>query len=404
MYSNWETREGLIWNFTWSGENVSAFASIMPDGTLLDFNSHQFDADPFGFAGISRDDAIETAIDFVARANPGAQEFFREPREVRTTLHSGSISVTFNAQVGEFFFPASQITVGINKDTGEISSYSTRNIDPTRFNFETVSSLIGEEAAAQSFASEIGLTLEYIRAFDSESDEMTIFPAYTFNHVEQRYISALTGEIVDFVFDTGVQRELQAFEEDSMAFFAPAAEMAGEDVRLSPAELEAIEQVAGFLTSEQALYRLFEVTQLTELMEESFSDRHISLERDWSDPERFIYRISLWRHIDWDEAGGQISSINGTVDAATGRVRSFNIGYNGMPSADPNNMMTENEVITAVGEFLEEIAPDEFARTIEDDMSSGIMPLNSEWASSGVLRFRYVRVENNALFRENGII
>jgi hypothetical protein len=237
--------------------------------------------------------------------------------------------------------------------------------------------------------------------FCSETDSIRIFPVYTFNYVGQRYVSALTGEVVDFVFDMGLQHAHYGFDEIALAAFE--ADVADHGVRLSPAELAAIEQVAGFLTSEQALYRLFGTLQLSELSNEDFNDVHISLERDWSDRERFVYNIRLWRHLNWDEPADMISGISGTVDAATGRVRSFHINYNGMPSADPNNMMTEAQVLTAVNEFLEEMAPDEFARTRLHDDGLGIMPLDWEWAAGGVLRFNRIRVENNALFRQNGI-
>ena len=408
-FSNWETREGLIWNFTWSGENAHAFASVTPDGKLLSFNMFHFDTSPFGFAQISRDVAVDRAVSFIRRANPGMHQYFTVPDSVNANLHSSEFFIAFNAQVSGHAFPASQISVGVDKFTGEVTSYSTRNIDPNRFNFESVAGLISQNEAVSAFVEKLGLTLEYRSSFDSINNSIRIFPIYLKDTGGMRFISATTGEVLEFVHDVGVDGTLDAMFAAGAAPAAPQVERdemaAGEgflrQVTITPAERAAIEQVAGFLTSEQALEKLLEAVQLPDIDVNAFDDKHISLERSFMQPDRFIYNISLFRNLDWDAAETEVRGIFGTVDAAGGRVRSFNIFHQGVPVPLGGTVLPEGDAQAAVEAFLQRIAPAEFALTRPALTMSVIEPFR--FGFSGTTSFNYVRYANDIPFRDNGI-
>jgi len=404
-YSNWETREGLVWSFNWSAENAFAFATVMDDGTLLNFNMSQFGVGSFGFAEFSREEAIEKASAFIRAANPRIHQFFGEPEFVRANLHSDEISMTFHAQISGYAFPTATIWVGVNKFTGEIASYSTNNINPSRFNFESATNLIGERAAVAVHAREIGLTLEYRSNFDFENDRIRVFPIYVPNSQGVRFISATTGEVVEHVFDTGRDGITDAsFASGGGAswMMPPRPSMAdGGFAMISPAERTAIEQVAGFLTSDQALARFLEAAELSDLDLSLFEHQSISLNRDWIDRDRFIYSINLFRNTSWDEEmSDEFTSISGSVDAATGRVRSFDLFSHGNNFELADEEMAADEIEAAVEAFLRRLAPEELARTRLEERDPA-------WATrfgfGGVNHFVFGRYENNIPFRNNQI-
>ena len=399
-FSNHETREGLVWYFYWSAEIGYIYAVAADDGTLLGYNKYLFEGPYFGFAELGKTQATTIAGDFLRKASPQTSRFYGEPESVTTNLHSGEFSLVYNARVNGRAFPAAQITIGINKFSGEVTSYSTRNIDPSGFNFDSAASLITQSAAVNHYAEKIGLTLEYRSSFDFEKRELTVFPAYLFNSSGDRFISARTGDVVEYVYDRGMGADGRygaASPESSMDAMAGGG---GSAFNLTPAERAAIEQVAGFLTSEQALQKLLEAAQLTDLNVRSFAEQHISLNRDFYDNNRFFYNINMYRNLDWGAADDEISGLFGRVDAATGRVVSFNFYYHGMPTSS-GAAMTEAQVDAAVDSFLRRMAPTELNRVKLEDRQPPMTDRFGSWNSN--YNFSYVRHENDIPFRDNSI-
>ncbi|MCL2391273.1 MAG: S-layer homology domain-containing protein [Oscillospiraceae bacterium] len=405
-YGSWESAEGAIWNFTWMGDGVFAFAVVTDDGVVQQFSISQSDGRTFGFAEISEDDAVSRALAFIRRANPGSYQFFTEPDSVHVSLHNREYQISFSARVNGHSFAAASVSVGIDKFTGEVTNYSTRNVDPTRFRFESVTNIISPSEAIAAHARHIGMTLEYRSVFDFNNNEISVFPAYRKNDAGARFISAIHGEVIEFAHDMGIGHVTDA----AMGFAsgaAPQAELAARNdatlaVNLTPAERTAVDQVAGFLTSEQAISKLFDAMGLSELDASAFDDQHISLNRDFFENDRFSYSVSMFRHLDWEAADDEVRGVFGSVDAATGRVTSFNIMYHGIPVSHDGPEMTEDQVLAEVVSFLRAIAPAEFARTRSEDIAHVFpMPVGGRFGSETV--FNYVRVENGILFRDNGI-
>jgi len=403
-FSNFETREGLVWSFSWSdAANAHINAQATSDGVLLHFRKFQWDGKSFGFAEISKEAATTAANEFLKRANPGIYSFFKAPASINTSIHNSEYTLHYSAEVNGHAFDAARITINVNKFTGVVSGYNTRNINPEGFRFESAENLITESAAIAAYVDKIGLSLEYRSVFDFENNKITVIPVYLFNSFSDRFISARTGEVVTYVYDAGSvddvalgAQNLAAREEMSEADAA-----GGQRASITPAERAAIEQVAGFLTSEQALQRLLAAAEITDLDVASFTDQHISLGRDFFDRERFFYDVNLYRFIDWTETGDELTGVFGRVNAATGRVMSFTLHYNGTPMASGQGVVTEVRAREIVDTFLKRMAPEELARTkMEDFRAPEVVPFGFR---GGNYHFRFIRYENDVPFRDNGI-
>ena len=326
-FSNYETREGLTWTFSWS-DNISGFiyATATAEGTLLQFHKYDRERQSFGFAQIERDDAISLASEFIEKANPGTCSYYGAPATVTTGLNNNAYSLVYYAEVNGHAFETAAITVNVDKFSGEILGYYSRNVDPQRFRFESAAGIISRSDAVAEYAEKIGLSLEYKSSFDN--GRISVFPVYLFNSHGDRFISAISGDVVQYVYDLGTS---DAGSSTSGAGAPAAANQSVADeaesgsarANITPAERAAIEQAAGFLTSEQALERLLETADLVDLDLSTFNEQHIGLNSDYISSARFFYDVNMFRY-DY-ESEDDIAGFFGRIDAETGRVLAFHI-------------------------------------------------------------------------------
>ena len=403
-YSNHQTREGLVWHFNWSAEKAHINASAKADGTLLEYSKYQSDGKNFGFAEVGKDEATANAAAFIKRAAPRLSGYYKAPEVVNTSLHSGEYNLSFVAEVNGRAFPAAQIGVSVNKFTGEVTRFSTRNVDPGRFEFERATDLISQSAAVDAYAEKIGLSLEYRSYFDFEARKLTVFAAYRFNSYGDRFIGARTGEVVEYVYDLGSDDEERSSGGSAPLMSESTADAAAPEsqrsANITPAERAAIEQAAGFVTSEQALLKVLEGAELTNLDMTAFNDRYIGLNRDYYDNDRYIYNINMYRSFDGEAATGEVAGLFGRVDARTGRVLSFSFYYHGVPAAS-GTAMTDALAEAAADAFLKKMAPEELAKSkMEDRKPSGADPLGGRGSH---YNFHYIRHENGVPFGDNWI-
>ena len=400
-YSNYETMEDIIWSFSWSDEkNAYIYANVTSDGTVLNFRKFIYDDKFFGFAQVGKTDALAAAGEFIKKAKPETYEFYKAPSDISVNINSNEYSLNYFAEINGFTFSAAQVSLNINKFSGEVTGYSTSNVEPTRFEFENAGNIISEGDAVAAYAEKIGLSLEYRGYYDYENRAYSVYPVYLLDTGAARFISAVTGEVVEFVHDLGVD-DMMAYNSGAsgsapmaMAESAADAGSGGRDA-LSSAEISALERMSGFLTSEQALMKLLEAVDLADVDVSTFHDRYINLNRDYMDRDRYFYDIMLYRYNEPLTRDDDIVGVYGRVNAETGRVNSFNISYMGYPYADNEKNLTEEQAEAAVEAFLAKMAPDEFKKSTKE--SADVSYRGESYY------FRYIREENGIPFRNNGI-
>ena len=401
-FSNYETMEGQIWSFYWSDlKSAYIFATVMADGSLLQFRKLNMEERSFGFAEISKDAAVSAADEFIKKAKPDSYGYFKAPSDVNININNSEYSFNYYAEVNGYSFTSAQTSVNVNKFTGEITAYSTSNIEPGRYRFDTPAGIISVSEAINAYADKIGLELEYRSYRDYENNTITVYPVYLLDPADKRFISAVSGDVVEYVYDRG-----DGSGENESGNNAGAAPMAAADMgasgtgqasraALSSAEISALERVSGFLTNEQALQKLLEATELTDLDVSSFSDRYINLNRDYIDRNRYYYDIMLYRYDDTGLKDDEITAIFGRVNAETGRVTSFNLSYPRAPYSNAESNYSEEQAEAIVNSFLEKMAPNELNESVRQDLSQNYR----EYAYN----FQYIRYKNDVPFSENQI-
>ena len=403
-FSNYETMEGLLWTFQWSSPAGGyIYATLTADGILLQYRKYMWDENRFGFAVVDKNAAVAIADGFIRKANPDTYAYYKVPADIYTGINNSEYGFSYYAQINGYNFEAAYIYVNVNKFTGEMVGYGTSRVDPVRFNFEKAEDLVSESDAVSAYVDKIGLSLEYRSYYDYEKNSVNVFPVYVFNSHSDRFIGAKSGDVVTYVYDLGVNDVLDsknyAAAPDALA--EDAGYSGGTRASLTPAELTAIDQAAGFITSEQALLKLLEAAELKNLDVASFSEQYISLSRDWYSKNQYFYYVNLYKFAEYDEADDTITNVSGRVDAATGRVTSFSFNYAGYPSPTGQRVTTEKQAEQAVTAFLKRVAPGEFAKTKLDAMEPPAV--EPYYYRRGNYYFNYVRYENGIPFRDNGI-
>ncbi|MCL2125428.1 MAG: S-layer homology domain-containing protein [Oscillospiraceae bacterium] len=401
-YSNYETREGLQWTFSWSAANNGyIYAVAQADGTLMQYSKYDYKENMFGFAEVSKDEAVELANAFIKRAKPDGYAFFKTPNNVNVYISDSEYRIMYYSQINGYDFQSAYISMNVNKFTGEITSYNTTNIDPNNFNFAKADVIIGEAEAIAAYADKIGLRMEYLSYFNYEDGSIKVFPVYMFNSFRDRYIGAATGDIVNYVYDLGFSEGGASAYDMNM----PAPESANNDSvsgagrQLTPAEIAAIEKVSNYISPEKALSNLLDAMELSDMDFASFNERYINLNRDYMDWSKYAYDISYYRYYsEGDTPDDDIMGFSGRVDAESGRVTSFYMYFFGNVYSVESEV-TDEMARAVVEEFLKKNAPDEFAKCKPDETAS-VTPLDSR-RNEGY--FNYVRYENDLAFGSNGI-
>jgi len=402
-YSNYETMEGLIWMFQWSDrQNEYIHAMVTAEGILIQYQKHSGEDRYFGFADISRNDAIKAAAAFIAKANPKAYTYFKDPKDVTVRINSNQYSLDYRSEVNGVPFESAQISIGVNKFTGEVISYYTASIDPNSFSFEDKTGLISESEAVSAYAAKLGLSLEYLSYFDYENENVKIYPAYIMNSSGNQYISATNGEIIEYVYDRGASDNAKAIggaplAEASMDSNAGGSSNGGR-ASLSPAEITALEKAAGFITGDEALARIIELADIADIDENSFTERNIRLNNYYMFKDKYYYDINLYKVYEMMRGNNDINYLSGRVDAATGRVMSFSYYYFNADSSDKD--ITDEQAKAAIEAFVKKAAPDEYKKSVLQEQQA---PYMTPFGYEPSYYYRYARQENGIPFRGNGI-
>jgi len=406
-YSNYEKREGLIWSFSWyNAKSANIYASVKADGVVLQYAKYNFEENGFGFAKIAKSAAIAIADGFIKKANPDTYSCYKAPNSVYADIRSGEYRIAYFADINGYNFEAAQITVNVNKFSGEVTGYSASGVNPGKYRFEDAEGLITKNDAAAAYAEKIGLNLEYRSYYDYEESSFKVFPVYLLDSGSDKYIGAKTGDVVTYVYDPGADDSYLYGEGGP----SPQPEMAadagsgGSRASLTPAEIAAIEQVAKFITSEQALSKLLDTADLSSLDVGSFSEKYIGLNRDYIEKNRYFYDISLYKYSDYGAAAeDEITGFYGRVDASTGRVLSFSMSYMypGSPIPSSQKAITEAQAEASVTAFLKKVAPGELAKSkLEITETPVVVPY---YYRGGEFFFSYVRYQNDIPYRDNAI-
>ena len=240
------------WSLYWEDEDrnkgrISVYITDADD--ILNYSHYVYNEEKGKL--ITLDEAIEIATGFAAKilGDNIAKMRIESRDKILLDSYSDSFCIDYNRYENDIPVYGQGCRVTVGKFSGRVESYNGFAYDRKSV-FEQPENLIGTDKAISEFVQGDGMTLAYRTYRDyGEDKELKIFPVYRYNGRDY-VIDAQTGESL-------LMKDLMEEAEDNDVFYAGDS-MTGaggalkNEAALTPQEREAVDELVGLLTAEEA--------------------------------------------------------------------------------------------------------------------------------------------------------
>lgn len=289
-----------VYNFTWNEKdgNKSVNITCTADGVIINYSINGFKSDDKNntpnLPKISESDAKKTAENFLKQINP---DF---PYEIKIDESNGSIfgnGYTFyiKTYVNGVLFTNGNGSVNIDGTDGYVMSFDLGYIQA---DFPSINNAISVDEAKKAYSDKLGLELVYCTYIDEDGNTVA-YPVYTQEYSYDKYINALTGDVVDvtnYRYFTG--NKFESAKGDTA------------DSGLTEQEIKELDNIDG-LISRTALENKLKSNKLLSIPKNINTD-NISLYKNYDD--EYTYAVSM---------SNDKCNIYTSVDAKTGEIKYY---------------------------------------------------------------------------------
>ena len=361
-----------LWRLSWSttGDNHKEISiSIDEDGNLYDFNKYENSDSVNGLANISKAKGEETAKEFLEKVFQSNIDKMKKVNEISNDYTSDSFSYRFQQFSNDIPISFSLVTVGVNKYTGEVSSFYRENPPITTIEYPSSNNIINFDSAKNSYINNIGISLKYYSNYDYNKKALNIFPAYSINSTSKA-IDAKSGQPIELYNENKFYDNLKA-DGSSM-------ESANDSNDLTPEENDAINNVSNLITKENA--------------EKIIKDNVDSITSNEKITDSSLRKNSINNNYIWEI---MFNNAYGNVDAKSGELLSF---YSYSNDQNENKNVSESDAKNIAENFLKKVALDKFNQTKYSESSAISLNDNNDFYS-----FKYTRQVNGIDFVNNSL-
>lgn len=289
-----------VYNFTWNEKdgNKSVNITCTADGVITNYSINGFKSDDKNntpnLPKISESDAKKTAENFLKQINP---DF---PYEIKIDESNGSIfgnGYTFyiKTYVNGVLFTNGNGSVNIDGTDGYVMGFDLGYIQA---DFPSINNAISVDEAKKAYSDKLGLGLVYCTYIDEDGNTVA-YPVYTQEYSYDKYINALTGDVVDvtnYRYFTG--NKFESAKGDTA------------DSGLTEQEIKELDNIDG-LISRTALENKLKSNKLLSIPKNINTDS-ISLYKNYDD--EYTYSVSM---------SNDKCNIYTSVDAKTGEIKYY---------------------------------------------------------------------------------
>lgn len=361
------TRDGKnVYYLNWSDSNEKLgdiSIIILEDGTVLNYSKWlpRYEESKPKLPKISREEGLKIARDFIKKVSPKFGDSIsyvevEEPLNIHTNVYRYRFVRTENGAP----YYNNTIDINIDNSTGEIEDYYT-NWDLS-LKFPAKEDILSLEKAEELYREKIGLELIYRRVYtDRKPDSFLVYGPLYMNH----NIDANSGEIV--------------YAQD-YHFMEESADMGGmgsaiKEAELSPEEQDAIDEISGFISKEEAEKLARGILDL----DSEYELRSGNLYPNWASPKEYRWQLTFEKRA---EDFHYFASIG--INAKTKELISF---YKDMPT-DPNGKAKYNkeESLKIAEDYIKKMTIDKFDKLELEENPAGTRTVKEP--KSYTFRFR----------------
>lgn len=388
-----------IYQLSWRSQDTIDAAninvSVDGDGNILNYYRYSSSDYRAGrkLPELSRAEAREKADGYIEHIAPGLLKELRYQEEYQDNVMDINYYLSYYRVINGVPYYSDGVYVSINRDTGELQSYSRNWTDDVEF--PPAEGTISLEEAEKAYMENLGLRLIY--SFAKEDDVLKAFPLYTTKYENRDFvIDAFTGKkyrlrdnvyLVAFgetVADTALQKEMMQLA-------------AGERVRLSPEELEAVEE-AGLLIGLEEAEKLARSAEFLDLSDE-FELQSYYLSTSWPDNREYQWSLQFSKPAEDESAGSD--SIHVAINAKTKEIKSFYFYKYSAGTEQKEPIHTIAEARAEAEAFLRKYYPGYFDQVEYNEINDEY--LDDITAKERNYYFAYTRLVDGVPFPDNGV-
>ena len=284
-----------VYNFTWNEKdgNKSVNITCTADGVIINYSINGFKSDDKNntpnLPKISESDAKKTAENFLKQINP---DF---PYEIKIDESNGGYTFYIKTYVNGVLFTNGNGSVNIDGTDGYVMGFDLGYIQA---DFPSINNAISVDEAKKAYSDKLGLELVYCTYIDEDGNTVA-YPVYTQEYSYDKYINALTGDVVDvtnYRYFTG--NKFESAKGDTA------------DSGLTEQEIKELDNIDG-LISRTALENKLKSNKLLSIPKNINTD-NISLYKNYDD--EYTYAVSM---------SNDKCNIYTSVDAKTGEIKYY---------------------------------------------------------------------------------
>lgn len=372
-----------VWMLNWSekeGKNGYISASVGEDGFLYNYNKSVSDENSNGLAKVTKDEAKIEAEKFLDKVITSSSEQMKAINNNNTDYSGDEYNFSYQEFVNEVPVNFVTVNVGVNKYSGEVTSFSGENPEIKGMEYPSLDGALSQDEAEKAYMDKLGVSLKYYSYYDDKQKKMNIFAGYSIDSNENKAIDAKTGQVIVPFKDSPIYVD----KADGVAADASQNSLFKGEQALTQEEIDAINNVSNLITKEKAESILREASDMIT------ADMKVT---DSSLNKNYINDGYTWR-ISFDKAYGE-------VDAKSGEVISLHL-YNNNNTA--NQSISETYGKNIAENFLQKITPDKYAQTkYEDSKDPIILKIGTIQPEGDIFSFKYVRQVNGIEFQDNSL-
>lgn len=295
------TEYDFSWNTKESEEYKYVRVECLADGTITSYsvNSKSVKDSP-RIPQLTETEAKERAEDFVKKTNPDFPYMIEVMDEDAGSLY-GTYSFSTQVYINEIPVDGTG-RISVDGDTGKVDNYY---LNYTPADYPMLDEAISADNAKKAYSEKLGLKLVYKTYTDDDNNDRA-YPAYVQKETGERYINALTGDVID-ISEGRMYRNMYAAGSASMK--ESADDM---DAGFSEQEISELENVKGLISKEDIEKQLRENKTLNVPSEMVLS--HIGLSKQYNRDE-YTYNMSM---------NSENTYIHASFNAKTGELLSYN--------------------------------------------------------------------------------
>jgi hypothetical protein len=361
-----------LWNLNWSLDDGRGGISATVDnnGNLISYYKYD-DVKREGLGGVNKESAEKTALAFLNKAKPNKVEGMRimEGIDNSNTYRHQFHYKLYKDNIGVDYF---KVYIEVDKYTGEVVSYYGPEAGTEELELPSSDGAMTLDEGEKAYLEKIGVKLAYHSSYDYKTKKLSVFPAYSLADQGVKAIDAKTGEAVTLyqgysIYDGGGRGS------------ADSAGNVKEQEVLSKEELDAVENISGLMTKEQAEKQLRSlVPGITADMKVS----SVSLTKNYYESDKYLWEIGF-------------DGAYGIINAKTGELISFYVYAE--KSREGKGTLSKERAKSQAESFIRQMAPDKFNQSVYFEY-----PYTVDEDNVIEYNFQYKRLVKGVEFGDNG--